>query len=437
MTFILQHTVLKFFVESLWRDEAFSWAMASHGLGAVALTARDFNPPLYYLLLYAWMQVVGPSEMAMRSLSVVCFCGTLLVVRRFMTDILAIPGRRTWPYLLLFALNPALLYYAVEARMYSLLALLAVASFYAYLARKPVVYVLATTAGLYTHYFMALVILTQIASTMMTERAADRRRQLMSAFAPVALFAPWAVAMAWTGRSDQAFWVDYPAWRFTPHLLTSIYTGHDATYGFLERGERWLFVVGLAPIVCWSLLSGLRPSQSRPALVHVALWALVPPALVFAASFVKPIFVPRYLIFSAVGLLLLLVVGLERARPLFRYAMLAVLCALAGYYQAAQADRHTKGEYRDTIRRIAAHSASTDVLCVSSALDFFPAQYYYDETRVFILGMPYDRIPSYVGKVLIPKARVLDAEGAGSIRGFLLKNDREYAYLAATIAAAR
>src|SRR5262249_20733975 len=158
--------------EGLWRDEAFSWAMASQGLHAVPLTARDFNPPLYYLLLAGWMQLFGPSESALRLLSVLFFCATLWVVWRTMTDLLDVPPRRAWLYISLVAINPLLSYYAVEARMYSLLAFLSAASCYAYLARRPVLYVFATTAGLYTHYFMGLVVLTQVISTFAVGRAA-------------------------------------------------------------------------------------------------------------------------------------------------------------------------------------------------------------------------------------------------------------------------
>src|SRR5690349_542177 len=117
MTFLVNHTVIKFFMESLWRDEAFSWAMASQGVGIFQLTARDFNPPLYYLLLYGWMQIAGSSEAAMRSLSVLFFVGTLYVCWRFMIDLLAVPARRAVLYLVLIAINPMLSYYAVEARM--------------------------------------------------------------------------------------------------------------------------------------------------------------------------------------------------------------------------------------------------------------------------------------------------------------------------------
>ena len=426
MNFLVNHTVIKFFMESLWRDEAFSWAMASQGLGIFQLTARDFNPPLYYVLLYGWMQIAGSSEAAMRSLSVLFFVGTLYVCWRFMIDLLNVPARRAVLYLALIAINPMLSYYAVEARMYSLLAMLAALSYYAYLTRRPYLYVLGTAAGLYTHYFMFLVIACQVAGSVLTGGFADLRRRLPVLAAPLLLLAPWVVMTLWL-REDHGseFWVEALSWKFAVHVVTSMYTGHDAVYGFLERPERWLFAVCLVPFVLWCLWAGYRWVERRVVVANTALWALLPPATIFVLSFVKPVFVPRYLIFSAVGLLLLFVAGLERLRPVARAAALLVLAGLAVQYQLLQADRHSKGVFRETIAEISRQAGPEDLLYVARELEFFPAEYYFDRTRVFIFGPKYEDIKAYTGKVLIPRDRVVLALPQSGRRVFVLKGDRE------------
>jgi mannosyltransferase len=354
MHFLAQHTVVKYLAQSFWRDEAFSWAMAARGLEAIPLTARDFNPPLYYLLLAAWMSAVGPSELALRSLSLVFFVGTIWVAWRYLRDCLDVPGARAGVYLLLIAVNPFLLYYAVEARMYSMLAFFAATSFYAFHTRRTVLYVVSTAAGLYTHYFMVFVPLVQLLSVLVESRAwiVFRRRAIVIAL-PLLLFAPWLLTSL-ANRTEMAFWADPPGWKFGIHLLTTIFTGHDATYGFLDRSERWLFVIGLMPAALLGLRALVRADSTRFGLIFtLALWGLLPPLVVFALSLVKPVFVPRYLIFCTLGLLLFFVAGLERVRPLLRNAVVAVLCALSLGYQVAQAHRHTKGDYRRTITEIA------------------------------------------------------------------------------------
>jgi uncharacterized membrane protein len=208
----------------VWRDEAFSWAMATRGLEAVSLTTRDVHPPLYYLLLHVWMQVTGSSEAAMRSLSLLFFLATLWVAWRFMVDLLGVPGRRAWLYLLVFALNPMLSYYAVEVRMYSLLAFLAMSSFYAHLTNRAGLYIVTTTAGLYTHYFMVLVIGCQVlAATLTDPRMAELRRRLWVLAAPLALFAPWILFhLSYSDDVGSDFWQQATGWRFALHLVTSI-----------------------------------------------------------------------------------------------------------------------------------------------------------------------------------------------------------------------
>jgi hypothetical protein len=181
--------------------------------------------------------------------------------------------------------------------------------------------------------------------------------------------------------------------------------------------------------VLWTLWAGYRSGpEQRPVFLLLALWALLPPALVFAGTIVKPMFLPRYLIFSTVGLLLLLVYGLERARLPLRLAMLTLLAGLAVHYQVLQAHRHTKGVLRETLGAIREQAGIGDVLYVRSELDFFPAQYYFDHTRVFILGRTYAEIRSFSGKVLIPPSRVVSTP-AVSGGAFLLRNQYEYVKL--------
>ena len=433
MNFLLQHTVVKYLAQSFWRDEAFSWAMAARGLEAIPLTARDFNPPLYYLLLAAWMSFAGTSELALRSLSLVFFVGTIWLAWRYLRDCLDVPRSRAGGYLLLIGLNPFLLYYAVEARMYSMLAFFAAASFYTFQTRRNVLYVVSTAAGLYTHYFMVFVPLVQLVSVLVESQAwiVFRRRAVVVAL-PLLLLAPWLLS-SFANRTEMAFWADPPGWRFGVHLLTTIFTGHDPTFGFLDRTERWLFVVGLVPAALLGLRALYRADSARfGSILTLALWGLFPPLLVFALSLLKPVFVPRYLIFCTLGLLLFFVAGLERVRPLLRTALVAVLCALSLGYQVAQAHRHTKGDYRTTISEIERQARADDVLYVSNQLDFFPALYYFDASRVYLVGHRMEDIAPYVGKVLIPAPRVIATLPENAPPGFVLRSDHEFERLART-----
>ena len=121
---VLLATGLRFYrldAQSLWNDEGASVALAQRDLATITRdAARDIHPPLYYWLLSGWVRFSGTSEAAVRSLS--ALLGVVLVALTYALGRL-VAGR--WIGLaaaFLGAINPFQVYYAQEARMYMLLA---------------------------------------------------------------------------------------------------------------------------------------------------------------------------------------------------------------------------------------------------------------------------------------------------------------------------
>ncbi len=53
MQYFFTKTALLFFVQNLWRDEAFSYVLSKKPiLDILRLTVADFSPPLYYIILH-------------------------------------------------------------------------------------------------------------------------------------------------------------------------------------------------------------------------------------------------------------------------------------------------------------------------------------------------------------------------------------------------
>ena len=121
--------VLRFVQRSpLWLDEALSVNIAQLPVGDLLDALRhDGHPPLYYLLLHYWMEVVGDGDNAVRALSGIFAVASLPLVwvagRR-----LAGPEGARWA-LVLAALSPYWVRYATETRMYSLIMLLVLAGY--------------------------------------------------------------------------------------------------------------------------------------------------------------------------------------------------------------------------------------------------------------------------------------------------------------------
>ncbi len=113
--------------QGLFLDEAWSWAAAQLSpLQIVVLSFHDPHPPLYYLLLKS-TTILPSTETRLRMLSALCSITTLAVTLVFVS--------RKWnkqaaTYAGLFvALSSFDIYYAQEARMYTLLGLLWLSSY--------------------------------------------------------------------------------------------------------------------------------------------------------------------------------------------------------------------------------------------------------------------------------------------------------------------
>lgn len=116
--------------ESFWIDELFTaWVVGNdHDVAKVLARAMsDTHPPAYYLSVFAFSELFGSSEIALRSFSLVCSIGALAIFyfgsRGYYTAIAR-----------LFALNIAAssqywLYHAQNARSYGLLMILAATLF--------------------------------------------------------------------------------------------------------------------------------------------------------------------------------------------------------------------------------------------------------------------------------------------------------------------
>src|SRR5262249_32827558 len=113
---------------SFWSDEIVSVKLATDNWGGFWswLRDREGNMALYYLLLRGWVHV-GTSEAWVRSLSVIfgvlSVAAILALVRRLFNERLA------WVSASVAGASACMVYFAQEARSYSLLILLCVLSY--------------------------------------------------------------------------------------------------------------------------------------------------------------------------------------------------------------------------------------------------------------------------------------------------------------------
>ncbi|NJN96793.1 MAG: phospholipid carrier-dependent glycosyltransferase [Anaerolineales bacterium] len=169
--------------QSLWYDEGVTWLLSQKPPGELLQwTAADIQPPLYYLLMWETDALFGSREWALRFPSVIF--GVLTVPLLYILARRLFPASRqrlTSPPLLaaaLLAISPVMVYYAQEARMYTLLVFEVTLAGYLllkFLHPKPSTfnnlsstfnlqpstfpYILTAAAALYTHYFAAFLLI--------------------------------------------------------------------------------------------------------------------------------------------------------------------------------------------------------------------------------------------------------------------------------------
>lgn len=108
----------------LWLDESLSVGIARLPYNdLVDALKHDGSPPVYYLLLHWWLDVVGHGPVAARALSGVLGIATVPAAWAFARE--ATGSRRVaWVTAVLLATSPFALRYSSEARMYALVMLL-------------------------------------------------------------------------------------------------------------------------------------------------------------------------------------------------------------------------------------------------------------------------------------------------------------------------
>lgn len=277
MLVLLLATFLRFHLlgaQSFWNDEGNSARLSERPIPAIIEgTASDVHPPLYYLLLRGWREPAGETEFGLRALS--AFAGVLVVAGVMAVAARGSGGagergsrragewgsaRRITGYFplvtiiagLLAAVNPALVYYSQETRMYSLLALLAVGSTWALLnwlgaARSwgwAAAYTALLAAGLYTHYFFPAVVAGQGLVVVLWWL---ERRDEGEGMKAEGRGGAWRRVVIWAGMAAVAVAIYGPWLPVLARQIGGRAGAGESAADFLAAAGRWLALGGTMP----------------------------------------------------------------------------------------------------------------------------------------------------------------------------------------------
>lgn len=366
--------------EGLWADEAFVVALSRLDLGGLfrLATAADTHPPLHALLLHEWVRLFGTSEVAVRSLSVLFGVAGVGLIARLGARLLG--EEAGLQAALLLATSPYHVYYSQETRGYTLLVLLAIASWDALVARMPgaadgtqargpgLAYVLVTTLMMYAQPYAVFILLAQNLYVLAAYRTnlpalwPWLRAQLLVA----ALFAPWVPILAGqAARAQSGFWIGRPG---ASHLLVTFVQYAGSIPAAIVLGA--LVAVALVPVA-----KGAPPFRGAGLLL--GLWLTLPHLVPFVVSqFAKPMYLARAAIASLPALLLLAVIPLRSTSRVFSRALVAGLAALSVFSLWPYRAHGARDQWRETAAYVAARAAPGDLVAIDDGYGGYAFDYY-------------------------------------------------------------
>lgn len=402
---------------SIWHDEGYTmWLLRFNFLEIIERTARDVHPPGYYLIAKPWVMILGSSEFAVRTLSVLFSVGIVYLVYKIVEKMFS--QRAAFWASMFVAFSPFMIRFAQEARMYGVVAFFATLGTYflvRFIKEKNnkllIPYALAMLIAIYTQYYAFFVIIVHwIAVATVTPgffklRWGDSWKKKLYLFNPywwlagVALFIaylPWFyVAFKQVTRVDGGYWIK-PEWITIKTIPNSIfqflsYSHLDSIYSLGIEGKLfyWLAAAGLVVLPLILILVKKLPSK----LWLFYLYGYLPMVLVYALSELKtPIYQDRYFPFSAVailaiwGIMIASVKG-QKMRDVLGTATLAVF-VFGGVIMHIDTNHQMKA-LSEAVKK---EMREGDVVLSGELYTFLDGTYYFGDKNIRLLS---DKVSGY------------------------------------------
>lgn len=428
LNWIINHSPLLYFTQSLWRDEAFSILVAEKPISFI-LKNLTFEPPVYYILLHYWIRVFGTSEIAVRSLSLLGFTLATIVVIAWSEKFFR-KHWLLWITPLLFFTNPMLLYYAFEVRTYGWYTFFAVLSFFSYSETKWRLWVIATVLGFYTHTYFLFLFAAEVLHWLVLHRkkltkplTLIHEPMVASSLLIISTMLPWLLRIAKDVGTLKQSWYFPVNFNLVGSVLGNMYLGYEGTPWYL-----WGFTANLSLFLLVIFFFAVYKKATRARNTLFLFSALVPLTIVIGVSFIKPLFVNRYLIGVTVAEVFLVAFAIEALKPAWLQKLLAFSFFLFAFsFNIWYPSQHAKLNIRATIMEINALKGKNDVILAQSPLILFETMYYAkDQSRVFLYNPQEIPFPWYVGGVLVTDNLMTASLPEYPTRAFIVAEDGSF-----------
>jgi hypothetical protein len=363
---------------SFWMDEGLSVGISSHAFSDIpGVLRQDGSPPLYYMLLHVWMDVFGRGETAVHWLSLTA---ALLTIPASMWAAWSLWGKRAgYIGAVLCALIPFLTAYGEEARMYAVMALLALLTsaffVHAFVYRRRG-YLPAFAVGqalmLYTHSwgiffgvaaFLALAYLWRAAPK--PERRGLLRDGALGFGGAALLYLPWVPTLLYQTAHTGAPWANKPRFGVPIQIARDVLGGYGPAVAVLLAAG-----FGLAVALAAHRARGDRERLSVLTLIAIPVVTI---AIGWGLSQLSPAWASRYFAAFVGPLVLLMALGFARAGKL---GLVALVVACGFWLNVDDYVDGYKSDVRDIGAEVGAQMSSGDLVLVGQP-EQTPLVWYY------------------------------------------------------------
>lgn len=320
----------------LWYDEVYSVLISRDSLAI-------WNPPVYFIILHYWIKLFGTSEFALRFPSLVF--SVLSIPMLYILGKMIFDRRAGFYAGLIMCLSSFHIWYAQEARPYSLSVFLSILTTY-YLFRflkegklvQGGLYAFFTVAGIYSdisHYYLFLLLIQLLAAVIFIKKNLYLR--LFLVLCGVSLIS----ALRLEFFISKFLYIKDGFWIPSPSLRSLIFTLENFNSGY--NVPAWLYrfsdILVLA-ILAWSFVNYRKAQGKTMGLIVAGMLSFLPLGLAYVFSKVFfPIYLERAFIIFSPYYYLLIGFGInyisDRRMKIFILVSFLVIsfAGLSGYYR--------------------------------------------------------------------------------------------------------
>ena len=297
----------------------------------------DPQPPFYPILLRIWMRIFGTQEAALRALSLLAGLLTIPVI--YITGKTLINKNAGIYAAALLTYSPLHIWYAQEARGYTLATLLTLSAFYFfYMAQKYSLrkswslFILLMTMAIFTNYFSILLIVAGWIFVVF-----QRKNALITQWSAVTiilavLFSTWIPVLA----RQIPFVQKYFSWVPKPEFFSLVTTIKEFSLGYITLSPL-VFFLNLLFFTSICLLGILRLKRETSFILLI--FFLLPISITYLIGQRNPVYITRQLMIFSPFYYLLVAAGIDCLKfALLRFLVLLCLIlyvstSLLNYYR--------------------------------------------------------------------------------------------------------